>query len=262
MEKLFRLKATKVEVLTFLYRKTGNDIIKKLIEVENSILQESENRYRPYTHIVLLSKLFFYVFGISFVIKWLERLEENELKKVKNPELLKHEKEEEKIIWSFEDERERYIGSTVLGMNDALVEMSGALTGLTTALTNVTLIAVSSLAVGISASLSMAASEYLSRRAEGDPNPLKAAGYTGIAYFSVVMLLVAPYFFIPSPFLALFLSLTTAVLLIAVFSYYVSVVKNRSFVREFMAMVSASMGVALVSFLFTTVLKEVIGIEV
>ena len=46
----------------------------------------------------------------------------------------------------------------VLGLNDALVELTGTIAGLTFVLTNTTLIAMAGIITGIAATLSMAAS--------------------------------------------------------------------------------------------------------
>jgi vacuolar iron transporter family protein len=59
-----------------------------------------------------------------------------------------------------------YVGSIVLGLNDALVELTGTLAGLTFALQSGQLVVVSGLITGIAAAISMAASEYLSARAD------------------------------------------------------------------------------------------------
>lgn len=72
---------------------------------------------------------------------------------------------EEELLEMLDEERLRYASSVVLGLNDALVELTGALAGLTLALRNVQLIALSGLITGIAAAFSMAASEYLSTQA-------------------------------------------------------------------------------------------------
>ena len=112
------------------------------------------------------------------------------------PQNIQHEEDvhEERLINMLDEERLRYAGSIVLGLNDALVELTGALAGLTLALQNVKLIALSGLITGIAASMSMAASEYLSTRSEEtNKHPVRAAIYTGIAYIITVALLVLPY---------------------------------------------------------------------
>jgi VIT1/CCC1 family predicted Fe2+/Mn2+ transporter len=93
-----------------------------------------------------------------------------------------------------DEELLRYAGSIVLGLNDALVELTGALAGFTLALQNTRLIALTGLITGVAAALSMAASEYLSTRSEGGGrSPLRASLYTGTAYIITVFLLILPY---------------------------------------------------------------------
>ena len=57
----------------------------------------------------------------------------------------------------------------VLGMNDAMVEMTGTLAGLTLAMQNTRLIALSGLITGIAATLSMRRASTCRRRARGVP---------------------------------------------------------------------------------------------
>ena len=91
------------------------------------------------------------------------------------------------LLSMLDEEALKYMGSVVLGLNDALVELTGALAGLTFAFQNTKLIALTGLITGISASLSMAASEYLSSRADGEENAGRSALYTGIAYIITVI---------------------------------------------------------------------------
>ena len=91
-----------------------------------------------------------------------------------------------------------------LGVIGALIELTGALAGLTLALRNTQLIALTGSITGIAAALSMAASEYLSTKAEGgSQQPLKAAFYTGMTYVVTVVLLIAPYLLLPNYFVSL-----------------------------------------------------------
>lgn len=77
------------------------------------------------------------------------------------------DRHEEELIEMIDEERLKYVGSVVLGLNDALVELTGMLAGLTLALQNTRLIGMTGLITGIAASFSMAASEYLSTKSEG-----------------------------------------------------------------------------------------------
>ena len=212
------------------------------------------------------------VFGFTFGIKLMERGEENAQANyagISNaiPEALKFQQEEdvheEQLINMLDEERLRYAGSIVLGLNDALVELTGALAGLTLALQDVKLIALSGLITGIAASMSMAASEYLSTRSEEtSKQPVRAAIYTGIAYIITVALLVLPYLLFANYILDLIITLTTAVAIIAVFNYYISVAKGESFRARFTEMAGLSLSVALFSFVIGYFIRQWLGIEV
>jgi VIT1/CCC1 family predicted Fe2+/Mn2+ transporter len=151
----------------------------------------------------------------------------------------------------------------VLGLNDALVELTGALAGLTLALQNTKLIALSGLITGIAASLSMAASEYLSTRSEKTgKRPIRAAIYTGIAYITTVTLLILPYLLLDNYYIDLAISLSTAVIIIAVFNYYISVAKGESFRERFVEMAGLSLSVAAFSFVIGYFIRQWLGIEI
>lgn len=212
------------------------------------------------------------LFGFTFGIKLMERGEENAQENyagVSNtiPEALMFQREEdrheEQLINMLDEERLRYAGSIVLGLNDALVELTGALAGLTLALQDVKLIALSGLITGIAASMSMAASEYLSTRSEDTSRqPVRAAIYTGIAYIVTVALLVLPYLLFDNYILDLIITLIIAVAIIAVFNYYISVAKGESFRARFMEMAGLSLGVAVISFVVGYFIRQWLGIEV
>lgn len=227
--------------------------------------------------------IFFYywisiLFGLTFGLKLLERGEEEGIvnyQKNDQTDKTSHEivaqilKDEEvhelKLLNMLNKERLDYIGSIVLGLNDALVELTGALAGYTFAFQNTKLIAVTGLITGISASFSMAASEYLSTmQEEGDEakKAKKAAIYTGIAYVITVVFLILPFLLIPNPYLSLALTLFVAVFIIFVFNFYVSVAKDYPFRKRFFQMASISLGVATISFFVGVIVKQVFGLEI
>jgi VIT1/CCC1 family predicted Fe2+/Mn2+ transporter len=170
---------------------------------------------------------------------------------------------EEQLVAMLDEERLQYAGSVVLGLNDALVELTGTLAGLTLALQNTKLIALSGLIMGIAASMSMAASEYLATRSEDTKKkPGRAAIYTGIAYICTVALLVMPYLLIDNYYVDLAITMAIAVTIIAVFNYYVSVAKSESFRARFLEMAGLSLGVALFSFIIGYFIRMWLGVEV
>lgn len=212
------------------------------------------------------------VFGFTFGVKLMEMGEQAAQKNYADvakviPEATKYQAEEDKhehqLIEMLDEERLQYAGSVVLGLNDALVELTGALAGLTLALQNTKLIALSGLITGIAASLSMAASEYLSTRSEKtSKHPVRAAIYTGIAYISTVTLLILPYLLFDNYYIDLAISLTTAVIIIAVFNYYISVAKGESFRERFIEMAGLSLSVAAFSFVIGYFIRLWLGIEI
>ena len=169
---------------------------------------------------------------------------------------------EDELIALLDEERLRYTGSIVLGLNDALVELTGALAGYTLALRNTELIAMTGLITGIAAALSMAASEYLSTKSEDTTkSPVKASIYTGLAYVGTVAVLIAPYLFLANYFVCLGLALLSAVIIIFVFNYYIAVARDLDFRRRFLEMAGLSLGVAVFSFGVGFVMRHFLGVE-
>ena len=110
----------------------------------------------------------------------------------------RHEKQ---LLELIDEERLHYIGSIVLGLNDALVELTGALAGFIFALRDPRLVALTGLVTGTTASLSMGASEYLSTKSEGEEKTAtKAASYTTAAYVITVVLLIFPFLVLSNPY--------------------------------------------------------------
>jgi len=170
---------------------------------------------------------------------------------------------EQALISLLDEERLRYIGSIVLGLNDALVELTGALAGLTLALRDTKLVALTGSVTGIAAAMSMAASEYLSTKSEeGVKDPLRASLYTGIAYIATVLTLILPYLVLKNIYLCLACTLLAAVAIIAFFNYYISVAKDVPFRRRFLEMTALSLAVTILSFLIGIAIRFFLGVEV
>lgn len=209
--------------------------------------------------------------GVTFGLKLMKRNEKKVLKIYQEiphdiPEVATIEAKEygqkKKLIGMISEERLDYVGSIVLGLNDALVELTGALAGFSLALRDAHTVALTGLITGIAASLSMAASEYLSRRSENNgKSPLKASIYTGIAYISTVTVLITPFIFITQPLAALAVTLTIAILIIALFTFYVSVTMDHPFAKRFFEMAAISIGVAAITFFIGLLIREFWNID-
>ena len=162
-----------------------------------------------------------------------------------------------------DEESLQYVGSMVLGLNDALVELTGSLAGFTFAMQNTKLIALSGLIIGISATFSMASSEFLAARSEGRTDALKSCAYTGVAYLVTVILLITPYLLFGNAqyMLALFCMLGVVILIIAAFTYYTSVAQGEPFGSRFWEMAIISVSVAVISFVVGILAKKFLGVD-
>jgi len=222
-------------------------------------------------------KVYFYtfisrIFGITFAIKLMEKGEKNSEKlyrelAVKIGEFNRIAKEEDKhekeLVGIIEEERLKFIGSMVLGLNDALVELTGTLAGFTFALQNTRLTALTGIITGIAASLSMAASEYLSARTEQDnTHALKSSLYTGGAYILTVAFLVLPYLVFSNYVVSLVFTSLAAIFIILVFNFYISVAKDLPFKKRFFEMAGISLGVAVISFIIGHLIREFLGVDI
>jgi VIT1/CCC1 family predicted Fe2+/Mn2+ transporter len=284
--------ATRKKLLTYQENEiTEHHIYKRLAQavdspensqVLNDIAEDELSHYhewREYTHQDVEPdrwKIWWYylisrVFGFTFGVKLMERGEEGAQENYTEvqgeiPEAARIAREEneheEALLEMLDEERLQYTGSIVLGLNDALVELTGALAGLTLALQNTELIALTGSITGIAAALSMGASEYLSTRAEETTkHPVRASIYTGTAYIITVILLILPYLLLDNYYVCLATALLAAVAIIALFNYYVSVAQDEPFRARFLEMTGLSFGVALFSFFIGFVIRQVLGIE-
>lgn len=212
------------------------------------------------------------IFGLTFGLKLMEKNEEKAQINYAQiateiPEAIhvaedenQHEKE---LLGLIQEERLKYMGSIVLGLNDALVEILGTLAGLTFALQNTKLVALAGIITGIAGALSMSSSEYLSNRAEGKNDlAIKSAVFTGLAYVIAVVFLVAPYLIFTSPFVALLVALLDSILIVFLFTYYISVANDQPFRKRFLEMVILSTVVGLISFGLGYLVRIFFGIEV
>lgn len=210
------------------------------------------------------------ILGFTFAVKLMENGEEAAqdeyeilLGEVPESEGIRKQEEEHEqaLLEMLDEERLHYVGSMVLGMNDALVELTGSLAGFTFAMQNTRLIALSGLIMGISATFSMASSEFLAAKSEGRSDAFKSCTYTGIAYLITVAALILPYLLLENYIVALVCMLLAVILIIAGFTYYISVAQGEKFRPKFLEMSAISIGVAIVSFFVGILAKMFLGVD-
>ncbi len=230
-------------------------------------------KVRPDRFRVFWFSLLSFLFGYTFVLKLMEKGEYAaggsyralvgefpEIEKI----IADEQRHESELAGLLDEERLKYVGAMVLGLNDALVELSGAVAGLTLAMADTRVVALAGIITGASATLSMAASNYLAQRAEGQDDALKSSLYTGIAYLATVVCLITPYLlFPPGLYLAALATMLVIVLLIIMlFNYYVAVAKSVPFGSRFREMAAISFGVMAISFVIGLLAKKVLGVDI
>ena len=264
----------------FMAKREKNEENKKLLEQmskdEKNHAEEwkkiTKKNLKPNIFRVLWFKILTVVMGFTFVVKTMqkkENLAQHGYEKMQEelPEaakMLEDERRHEKELYNMlDEERLHYIGAMVLGLNDALVELTGAIAGVTFALANARLVALTGIITGVSATFSMAASNYLAERADNNPKALKSSIYTGMAYLITVALLVLPYLlFPPHMYVAAFaVMIATVILIIMFFNYYISVAKEEPFFKNFITMAIISLSVAVISYIIGLLAKNLLGIE-
>ncbi|MDE5615987.1 MAG: VIT1/CCC1 transporter family protein [Alphaproteobacteria bacterium] len=168
----------------------------------------------------------------------------------------------DKIIKMKTDNRFKYTGALVLGMHDALVEISGIIAGLTFAIADRKIIIMTGAIAAVAASLSMAAANYQAQRADENPYALTAALYTGAMYIGTSAALIFPFALIQNRFWALGMMGLIAVLIIFGFNCAVGHAMNRPFMKRFGEMLIICTGVSVASFIIGMLAKYFMGVQI
>ncbi len=156
----------------------------------------------------------------------------------------------------------QYTGALVLGMHDALVELSGIIAGLTFAIEDRRIIIMTGAIAAVAASLSMAAANYQAQRADNNPAALTAAFYTGLMYVTTSAMLIFPFTVIPNRFWALGMMGMIAVLIIFGFNCAMGYATGRPFIKRFVEMLSICVGVSIASFIIGGAAKYFMGVNI
>lgn len=227
----------------------------------------------PRRYVVIFYLILAKLLGISFTLKFLEKREEGAKQFYKELMLIDekardvYEQEmhhEIELIDMLHDKKLLYAGAIVLGMNDALVELTGTLSGIALAFDRSVVVGVTGLIMGVAAALSMAGSAYL----ESKENPIQDVKaviyslYTGISYIITTALLVFPFFICDSIAIAIFWMFTGAMFAILLYNFYISVAKDLSFWKRVREMSIITFGVAIISFCIGYFVKYFFGINI
>lgn len=278
MEKLIKIQKNEITEY-YVYKKllqyAKNSHHKAILE---KIADEELNHYKVLKGITGLDikpkrfKVFIYVtgakmLGLNFMLKLMESGEADAYDYYKTLNytqltlLAESEKEHENNLISMIDEDIlKYAGSVVLGLNDALVELTGALVGFTFAISDIKMIAAVGFIMGFAASMSMGVSNYLSVKNEkSEKHPIKSAFYTFFSYLITVSILIIPYLIFLNKFYALVCVIFSVISIIAIFNFYVSISMGYSFKKRFLEMFLLSMAVAFFNWLIGIFIKHKFG---
>lgn len=256
---------------------TNKKIFEKIAKEEKSHydfwVKITKKEIAPQRFVVLWFIFLVKVFGTSFALKTLEKREAGAEEYYKElfeiyPEsrkIYKQETEHEfELIDMLNDKKLLYAGAIVLGMNDALVELTGTLSGIALAFDKSLTVGLTGLIMGIAASLSMAGSAYFEAKENpsDDINPLIYSLYTGVSYILTTTILVAPFFIFETMVYSLIMMFISAFLAIISYNFYISVAKDLSFSKRVIQMSAITFGVALISFGIGYLVKFYFGIEI
>ena len=213
--------------------------------------------------------------GVTFITKFLETHETGAVQKYQAlvaaiPEshharflqIIEDEKSHEKaLIAQLKEKRVSYIGFIVLGLADAIVEITGVHAGFL-GVTGSTLIAgVAGIIVGFSAAISMGSAGYLQAKQEPNKSAVLSGFLTWASYFCSVVLLALPYFLIRVMIPAFIVSTSVGIALVAGFTFYGAVVFDRKFWREFFETVGLMLGTALATFILGIIVGNIFHIN-
>jgi len=216
------------------------------------------------------------LFGTTFAIKYLEKHEIKTIEKYRAiaPFVPEEEKaffsemivEEEEHEHNFRNEIQssyiRYFSFIILGLADAIVEISGIHAGSLGIYDSTKLTGLAGIVAGAAASLAMASAAYAQAKQGFQGSASMSAAFTGISYFISAVLLATPYFITKDMIDAVSMSLTFAIIILAVTNYYNSVISEKGFTKDFIEMVGITLGATVVLFLFGEAIRSLFGITI
>jgi len=215
-------------------------------------------------------------FGLTFATRYLDRHEGNVVQEYQGlsrliPEadsaayaaMVADEREHEKAFaMKVESSAVRYISFVVLGLADALVEISGIHAGWLGLFEKTEIAGLAGVVAGGAASLAMASAAFAQAKQGFSGSARLSAVYTGVSYFVTAIILATPYFLTSSMILALGTSLGLAVVILAITTWYSIVIQQKPFLRDFLEILAILFGTTILVFLLGTfVSSEFPGIK-
>jgi VIT1/CCC1 family predicted Fe2+/Mn2+ transporter len=216
------------------------------------------------------------VFGLTFASRYLDRHEASVVEEYKGlsglipeadrPEFDKmvadEEEHEKEFAQKIETSAIRYISFVVLGLADALVEITGIHAGSLGIYNKTEIAGLAGVIAGAAASLAMASAAFAQAKQGFKGSAKLSATYTGVSYFVTAVILASPYFLTANMISALSASLSLAVLILALTTYYSTVISTKPFLRDFAEILSIMFAVTIVLYVFGYVVRIETGITI
>lgn len=221
-------------------------------------------------------RLFKLIFGLTFAVRFLERHEKEVIEKYKSVAHLIPEKDRKEYEQMLSDEEEhekefsariesstvQYISFIVLGLADALVEITGIHAGSLGIYRSTEIAGLAGVIAGAAASLAMASAAFAQAKQGFKGSAKLSAIYTGVSYFVTAVILATPYFLTRNMLLALSVSLVLAIIIVILTTYYGAVIQARPFTRDFTEIFLIILGVTAVLYFFGYLIRMFTGITI
>jgi vacuolar iron transporter family protein len=236
----------------------------------------SSKKVEPSSFAIYLALFLRFLFGVTFAVKFLEKHEDAVIRKYKSvahliPEadkrsfdsMVSDEVEHENIfLTQTEGKYLKYISFVVLGLADAIVEISGIHAGSLGIYSSTELTGLAGVVAGAAASIAMASAAFAQAKQGFQGSPSLSAVFTGVSYFVNAIILATPYFLTKVMGVAIGTSIVLAIIIIAFISYYNSVISNAKFLRDFAELAGIMLGASGALFVFGLVIRSVLGITI
>lgn len=217
------------------------------------------------------------VMGLTFASRYLDRHETNVIKEYRPlaplipeadraafDEMVADEEDHERAFsHEIESSAIKYISFIVLGLADALVEISGIHAGSLGFYDRTELAGLAGVIAGGAASLAMASAAFAQAKQGFKGSARLSAIYTGVSYFITAIILATPYFLTSDMILALSTSLAFAVIVLALTTYYSTVISSKPFLKDFVEILAILFATTIVLYAFGYLVRaEIPGAKV
>ncbi len=230
----------------------------------------SAKRLRMYVILIIRITL-----GLTFTLKFMERHEGKLHERYRRiaesippadkarftAMMASEEGQEGVLIGEIQENRVKYMSFIVLGLADAVVEISGIHAGSLGIYGRTELAGLAGIIAGMAASIAMASAAYAQAKQGFQGSAKWSAIYTGVSYMITAVFLALPYFLTRTMTLALGVSLVIGVILVATMTFYDTVISARPFKRQFGEIAGIILAASLALFVVGTLVGQYLGLR-